>query len=646
MGAVLYQEHNGIEHVIAYASRGLRASECNYPAHKLEFLALKWAVCNKFSDCLYGSKFSVRTDNNPLTYVLTTAKLDATGHRWLAALLSYIFSLVYRAGRINNDADALSRLPSTNKETLFNDVIKAICHAALVSVEEAPAVECLLLAQNASIDDDEAGTDTGSDLSQIDWPAEQTVDTTLYRVRQLLSSGHKLTKRQIALEPKPCQKVLKDWDNLFLKDDILYRKHSLNGTNVNQLVLPEVYRDIALQGLHDEAGLPARDHTMSLVKSRFYWPGMDGDIEKFVKNCPRCIRRKAQSRTSAKLVVVESTYRMDLVCMDFLSLELSAGGYEHILVITDHFTRYAQAIPTKNQSAKTTARALFDNFICHYCFPACLQSDQGRNFESEVIKELCSIASIDKSRTTPYHPMGNGMPERFNQTLLNMLGTLEDDQKSDWKSYVPSLVHAYNSTRQESAGYSPHYLMFGRHPRLALDAFLGIKPGPEKLDKCKYVTDLKKRLEFAYKVASKEARKQGRRHKTVYDLRVRESQLQPRDRVLVRNVGVRGKRKIADRWEKDVYLVVDQPNKGIPVYLLKWEHGRGRRRMLQRNLLLPFMALPASKPDLLDTSIPTESIQPLPVDTTTSGDNTGQDDLADTSVDTEGSSADRGDAGS
>ena len=108
---------------------------------------------------------------------------------------------------------------------------------------------------------------------------------------------------------------------------------------------------------------------------------------------------------------------------------------------------------------------------------------------------------------------------------------------------------------------------------------------------------------------------------------------------------MRGKRKIAARWEKDVYLVVDRPNKGIPVYLLKREHARGRRRMLHRNLLLPFMALPASKPDLLDTSIQTESIQPLPVDTTTSGNNTDQDDPADTSVDTEGSSADTGDAG-
>ena len=117
--------------------------------------------------------------------------------------------------------------------------------------------------------------------------------------------------------------------------------------------------------------------------------------------------------------------------MDFLSLGMSAGGYEHILIIIDHFTRYAQAIPTRNQSAKTTARIVFDNFICHYGFPTRLHSDQGRNFDSEVIKELFSIANIDKSRTTPYHPMGNGMPERFNQMLLNMLGTLVDNQKSD-----------------------------------------------------------------------------------------------------------------------------------------------------------------------------------------------------------------------
>ena len=144
------------------------------------------------------------------------------------------------------------------------------------------------------------------------------------------------------------------------------------------------------------------------------------------------------------------------------------------MVITDHFTRYAQAIPTKNQLARTTAEALFNHFIVHYGIPERIHSDQGANFESKVIKELCQITGMKKSRTTSYHPMGNGMCERYNRTLLNMLGSLEPHQKLNWKAYVGPLVHAYNCTRHESTGQTPYLLMFGRNPRLPIDAALGL----------------------------------------------------------------------------------------------------------------------------------------------------------------------------
>ena len=124
---------------------------------------------------------------------------------------------------------------------------------------------------------------------------------------------------------------------------------------------------------------------------------------------------------------------MDVLCIDFLSLERSKGGYENILVLTDHFSRHTQTYPTRNQNAKTTARILFDNFTVHYGFPGRIHSDQGTNFESHVIQELCNIACTGKSRTTPYHPMGNCMVEIFNQTFLKMLGTLNEHKKSDWK---------------------------------------------------------------------------------------------------------------------------------------------------------------------------------------------------------------------
>ena len=143
-----------------------------------------------------------------------------------------------------------------------------------------------------------------------------------------------------------------------------------------------------------------------------------------------------------------------------------------------------------------------------YGFSARLHSDQGRNFESSVIKELCNIAGVEKYRTTPYHPMGNGMVERFNQTMLNMLGNLLDDQKQAWKTYVASLVHSYNATRHESTGYSPFFLMFGRYPRLAVDACLGIQSPAEPVSsRAHYASKLKNRLNFAYKVAARKAEK-------------------------------------------------------------------------------------------------------------------------------------------
>ena len=135
LGAALYQEKDGHLHPIAYASRGLKNSEVNYPAHKLEFLALKWAITEKFAFYLGSSKFTVMTDNNPLTYVLKKAKLDATSHRWLSALADFHFDIRYRPGKRNIDADCLSRRrhATDDSHAVTDDVedmdlkIKAMC---------------------------------------------------------------------------------------------------------------------------------------------------------------------------------------------------------------------------------------------------------------------------------------------------------------------------------------------------------------------------------------------------------------------------------------------------------------------------------------------------------------------------------------
>lgn len=124
--------------------------------------------------------------------------------------------------------------------------------------------------------------------------------------------------------------------------------------------------------------------------------------------------------------------------MDYLSLEPDNHDTRNILVMTNHFTKFAVAVPIKDQKAKTIAKAFWENFIVHYWFPSCILSDQGKDFESHTIRELCALIGADKVRTTPYHSRGNPV-ERFNRTLLGMLGTLDEQDKHHWKDFVKSL---------------------------------------------------------------------------------------------------------------------------------------------------------------------------------------------------------------
>ena len=221
-------------------------------------------------------------------------------------------------------------------------------------------------------------------------------------------------------------------------------------------------------------------------------------------------------------------------------------------------------------------------------FPEQFISDQGRNFESDLIQELCKIAGVKKSHTTPYHPQSNGQCERFNSTICNMLGTLSDEEKSYWKSHLGCMTHAYNCTKHVSTTYSPYYLMFGRHPRLPIDVEFGLhKPNcSDNFSKSRYIQKLRRRLNYAHKKASKYSSEQAQKYKTSYDKSVKGPQLQVNDLVLVKIVAHKARHKIQDRWESEEYIVLEQPIPGTPVYRVRPVTGT-KVRTLHRNLLLP-----------------------------------------------------------
>ena len=195
---------------------------------------------------------------------------------------------------------------------------------------------------------------------------------------------------------------------------------------------------------------------------------------------------------------------------------------------------------------------------------------------------------MKKLHTTPYHPQGNGQCERFNSTLCNMLGTLSEEEKSDWKSYLGCTTHAYNCTKHASTTYSPYYLMFGRHPRLPIDVEFGLPKSNsgDNSSKSRYVQKLRRRLNYAFQKATKVANQQANKYKSSYDKSIRGPQLQEKDLVLVKIVAHKGRHKLHDKWEPEEYVVVEQPIAGTPVYRVQPVTG-GNIRTLHRNLLLP-----------------------------------------------------------
>ena len=206
---------------------------------------------------------------------------------------------------------------------------------------------------------------------------------------------------------------------------------------------------------------------------------MHTDVASYINSYPQCLQRKSKP-DQAPLLNMEINQPFKLVHLDYLKIEPSKGNIEKFLIVSDHFTRYGQAFPSKSQTMLARAKLLWNNFILHYGFPSKIITHQGRNFESEGIENLCQVAGVKKLRTSPYHPQTNGQCEHFNSKLLNMLGTLISEQKKDWKIHAPAMVHVYHCTRNAATGFSPYYLLFGREPRLPVHVEFGLKKGSQK----------------------------------------------------------------------------------------------------------------------------------------------------------------------
>ena len=200
---------------------------------------------------------------------------------------------------------------------------------------------------------------------------------------------------------------------------------------------------------------------------------MAHDLRNHIKKCGHC-RKFEAAPPIAPLKPLTCSGPGELLHVDFTSIEETVPLQQepvirNVMVMQDHFSKYVVTYVDKDQTARTTAETLRSGYFGLFGAPAYLVSDQGKGFTGHLITNLCELYGVQKLRTSPYHAQTNGQVERMNQTIIRMIGKLEQDKKARWSEHLPEMLAAYNGTRSMVAGYSHYFLLFGRKARMPVD---------------------------------------------------------------------------------------------------------------------------------------------------------------------------------
>ena len=247
------------------------------------------------------------------------------------------------------------------------------------------------------------------------------------------------------------------------EDKVLYK--------YNAIVLPQLYQTELLFRSHDQMGHQGIDKVYQRILKRFEWPGMKKACEKWVTACLSCQQVKDPRKLRFPLQSIESSEFNEVVQIDHQKICMTDSGYNQVLVMIDHFTKYAEAVPCITASAEETCDHLINTWIARHGCPMTFQSDNGTAFVGELTKELMRRSQVAQAHSTTYHPQTNGLVERQNRTLVSMLRVYCSRYMTDWDRYLPQVMGAYNSTQHSTTGVSPHMMLTGHEKSLPLTFF-------------------------------------------------------------------------------------------------------------------------------------------------------------------------------
>ncbi|XP_048110471.1 uncharacterized protein LOC125301779 [Alosa alosa] len=420
----------------------------------------------------------------------------------------------------------------------------------------------------------EAPTNGGT---QEVWAERQGSDPDLTLIRRWQQQGHEPSAVERQTLQLAGRQLLREWPNPTVMEGVLLCKRPASGAlgEVTAVVVPVADRRQVWTRYHEALGHAKGYRLLAALRERVFWNGMNRDNRRWVRECTQCCLNSNVEGPRAPLCSIDSSYPWETLALDYLSLNRAGDRYPYILVIVDLFSRFAFAVPTKDQTAPTTARVLWTTVFQSFGCPERILTDQGPAFEAELTQQLCGLYGCHKVRTTPYHPQGNGACERMNQTILGLLNTLSQREQGRWMEHLPELTHAYNNTPHSVTGLAPFFVLFGRHARLPVDQLMGVHRSEWRGNTLEWIGEHHGRLTSAYQLVRQGTQQRQQQDQRRHNRGRRALPLLPGERVLVRDFRRRGRGKLGYHWDPRPYVVLNQPSADRPVYTLRPEGREG-----------------------------------------------------------------------
>lgn len=524
IGYILSQKIEDKEHPIAFGGRATRKSEKNYSITDLECLAVLEGIrANR--PYLADRHFHVYTDHLALTSLMKMKDPKGRAARWSLALQGLDFTIHYKPGIKNKNADAMSRREYPDQTDSADDD-DDLPHIFQITVQNSPCKIDMWdqppepAKVDLEYDDDPVIQNTVFAINPtVDMKTLQARCPVLNPMIQYLESGdlpeNKIKAKNLIHEAS--QYVIDD-------TGVLYHLYEPRGKRQNRLVrqlaVPMSMRNQIMHEHHDAligGGHQGFDRTYSLIRQKYYWPRMFAELQAYIKSCDACQKAKGpHHKTNPPLTPLPIASKFHRWHMDILELSKCDDGYRYVLLMVDSMTRWMEAIPLKSQEATEVASVIYRDLICRYGAPRTLVSDLGKSFLARVVQALCKLFQIKRHHTSAYHPQSNSTCERVNRTLGQALRAYCNKQ-NEWVDKLPGILMALRRTPSDrSTKHSPFLLTFGQEMQAPVDTALLPADMPDKSTK-DYLSRLTALLAEAETLATQNCESAQQQYKKDYD---------------------------------------------------------------------------------------------------------------------------------